>query len=247
MTDGESPESLPRPAGGEVRVPITVPPRRPAEPPPEDAGSGGSPGRDPPPDLASEEEEQVPYPALAPTAFFCLKQTTRPRSWCLRLVCNPYPFPEGQRTPPRGYPSPGPPLRTPSGFCIPGARCSLGHTVMPRSPQGPQCLCVVPIPTSGSGMWGSAGVGQAGSVSPLCLSCWLHLGDAHTEVPMLAPASSHCLVWEQEGWGGRTRCSASASHWGVGCRVLSHSPLGPTEGRTPQLHLSPGGVTRSKV
>uniref|UniRef100_A0A8B9ZZ29 Voltage-dependent T-type calcium channel subunit alpha-1H n=1 Tax=Anas zonorhyncha TaxID=75864 RepID=A0A8B9ZZ29_9AVES len=71
--------------------------------PPEDAGSGpggspgagGSPGRDPPPELASEEEEQVPYPALAPTAFFCLKQTTRPRSWCLRLVCNPYPFPGG--------------------------------------------------------------------------------------------------------------------------------------------------------
>uniref|UniRef100_A0A8C2T1E9 Calcium voltage-gated channel subunit alpha1 H n=1 Tax=Coturnix japonica TaxID=93934 RepID=A0A8C2T1E9_COTJA len=59
----------------------------------------GSPSRDPPPDLASEEEEQVPYPALAPTAFFCLKQTTRPRSWCLRLVCNPYPFPEGHRTP----------------------------------------------------------------------------------------------------------------------------------------------------
>ncbi|KAM6407408.1 voltage-dependent T-type calcium channel subunit alpha-1H [Rhynochetos jubatus] len=94
MTDGESREPLPRPAGGEVRVPITAPPRRPAEQPPEDAGSGsgpgGSPGSDPPPDLASEEEEQVPYPALAPTAFFCLKQTTRPRSWCLRLVCNPW-------------------------------------------------------------------------------------------------------------------------------------------------------------
>ncbi|XP_054036246.1 voltage-dependent T-type calcium channel subunit alpha-1H-like [Dryobates pubescens] len=99
MTDGESREPLPRPAGGEVRVPIAAAPRRPAEhPAPEDAtGSGpsGSPCRDPPPDLASEEEEQVPYPALAPTAFFCLKQTTRPRSWCLRLVCNPYPFPEG--------------------------------------------------------------------------------------------------------------------------------------------------------
>ncbi|XP_042654711.1 voltage-dependent T-type calcium channel subunit alpha-1H isoform X2 [Tyto alba] len=92
MTDGESREPLPRPAGGgEVRVPITAPPRRPAEQPPEDTGSGpGSPCRDPPPDLASEEEEQVPYPALAPTAFFCLKQTTRPRSWCLRLVCNPW-------------------------------------------------------------------------------------------------------------------------------------------------------------
>ncbi|XP_042683623.1 voltage-dependent T-type calcium channel subunit alpha-1H [Centrocercus urophasianus] len=90
MSDGESRE--PRPAGGEVRVPITVPPRRPAEQPLDDAGSvpSGSPSRDPPPDLASEEEEQVPYPALAPTAFFCLKQTTRPRSWCLRLVCNPW-------------------------------------------------------------------------------------------------------------------------------------------------------------
>uniref|UniRef100_A0A3Q1HDU5 Ion transport domain-containing protein n=1 Tax=Anabas testudineus TaxID=64144 RepID=A0A3Q1HDU5_ANATE len=38
------------------------------------------------------EEEQQPYPALSPMAFFCLKQTTRPRNWCLRIVCNPYPF-----------------------------------------------------------------------------------------------------------------------------------------------------------
>lgn len=44
------------------------------------------------PDCVSEEEEQQPYPALAPVAFFCLKQTTRPRNWCLRVVCNPYPF-----------------------------------------------------------------------------------------------------------------------------------------------------------
>ncbi|GLD60547.1 voltage-dependent T-type calcium channel subunit alpha-1H-like protein [Lates japonicus] len=44
------------------------------------------------PDCVSEEEEQQPYPALAPMAFFCLKQTTRPRNWCLRVVCNPYPF-----------------------------------------------------------------------------------------------------------------------------------------------------------
>ncbi|KAM8844060.1 voltage-dependent T-type calcium channel subunit alpha-1H [Spinachia spinachia] len=42
------------------------------------------------PDCVSEEEEQQPYPALAPVAFFCLKQTTRPRNWCLRLVCNPW-------------------------------------------------------------------------------------------------------------------------------------------------------------
>lgn len=44
------------------------------------------------PDCVSEEEEQQPYPALAPVAFFCLKQTTRPRNWCLRFVVNPYPL-----------------------------------------------------------------------------------------------------------------------------------------------------------
>ncbi|KAM9393561.1 LOW QUALITY PROTEIN: voltage-dependent T-type calcium channel subunit alpha-1H-like [Pholidichthys leucotaenia] len=41
------------------------------------------------PDSVSEEDEQQqqqPYPALAPIAFFCLKQTTRPRNWCLRVV-----------------------------------------------------------------------------------------------------------------------------------------------------------------
>ncbi|XP_016896109.1 voltage-dependent T-type calcium channel subunit alpha-1H [Cynoglossus semilaevis] len=42
------------------------------------------------PDCVSEEEEQQPYPALSPVAFFCLKQTTRPRNWCLRVVCNPW-------------------------------------------------------------------------------------------------------------------------------------------------------------
>ncbi|CAL8305121.1 unnamed protein product [Merluccius merluccius] len=77
-----------------------------------DVGSGGGPGsgsgsglgsvsglgvrirapiRDP--DCTSEEEEeQQPYPGLAPVVFFCVKQTTRPRSWCLRMVCNPYPL-----------------------------------------------------------------------------------------------------------------------------------------------------------
>ncbi|KAK9534640.1 hypothetical protein VZT92_007073 [Zoarces viviparus] len=51
-----------------------------------------APIRDPDCVSEEEEEEQQPYPALAPVAFFCLKQTTRPRNWCLRLVCNPYPF-----------------------------------------------------------------------------------------------------------------------------------------------------------
>lgn len=36
--------------------------------------------------------EPLPHPTLAPVVFFYLKQTTRPRSWCLKMVCNPYPF-----------------------------------------------------------------------------------------------------------------------------------------------------------
>ena len=38
------------------------------------------------------EAEALPYPALAPVVFFYLSQESRPRSWCLRLVCNPYPL-----------------------------------------------------------------------------------------------------------------------------------------------------------
>ncbi|XP_030255166.1 voltage-dependent T-type calcium channel subunit alpha-1G isoform X5 [Sparus aurata] len=34
--------------------------------------------------------ENLPYPTLAPVVFFYLKQTTRPRSWCLKMVCNPW-------------------------------------------------------------------------------------------------------------------------------------------------------------
>lgn len=36
--------------------------------------------------------EALPYPSMAPVVFFYLKQTTRPRSWCLKMVSNPYPF-----------------------------------------------------------------------------------------------------------------------------------------------------------
>ncbi|XP_052454961.1 voltage-dependent T-type calcium channel subunit alpha-1I-like [Carassius gibelio] len=32
----------------------------------------------------------VPYPELAPIVFFCLKQTTCPRSWCIRMVSSPW-------------------------------------------------------------------------------------------------------------------------------------------------------------
>ncbi|XP_049576538.1 voltage-dependent T-type calcium channel subunit alpha-1I [Syngnathus scovelli] len=32
----------------------------------------------------------VPHPELVPVVFFCLKQTTCPRSWCIRLVSSPW-------------------------------------------------------------------------------------------------------------------------------------------------------------
>uniref|UniRef100_A0A3Q3VX18 Ion transport domain-containing protein n=1 Tax=Mola mola TaxID=94237 RepID=A0A3Q3VX18_MOLML len=37
-------------------------------------------------------DDSLPYPTLAPVVFFYMKQTTRPRSWCLKMVCNPYPL-----------------------------------------------------------------------------------------------------------------------------------------------------------
>uniref|UniRef100_A0A8C2MWV7 Voltage-dependent T-type calcium channel subunit alpha n=1 Tax=Cricetulus griseus TaxID=10029 RepID=A0A8C2MWV7_CRIGR len=32
----------------------------------------------------------IPHPDLAPVAFFCLRQTTSPRNWCIKMVCNPW-------------------------------------------------------------------------------------------------------------------------------------------------------------
>ena len=40
----------------------------------------------------SSKEEKVPFPGLYPVVFIRLKQTTRPRIWCLRMIENPYPF-----------------------------------------------------------------------------------------------------------------------------------------------------------
>uniref|UniRef100_A0A8C4SBJ3 Voltage-dependent T-type calcium channel subunit alpha-1H n=1 Tax=Erpetoichthys calabaricus TaxID=27687 RepID=A0A8C4SBJ3_ERPCA len=48
-------------------------------------GSGDSCGPERAADLGSDSEEQLQYPLLAPVVFFYLKQTTRPRSWCLLL------------------------------------------------------------------------------------------------------------------------------------------------------------------
>lgn len=96
-------------AADEVRVPLGAPAAGPAVAAGASPASPGAPGREAergsgagasPPEspeagrsaeLGADEEPPVPYPALAATVFFCLGQTTRPRSWCLRLVCNPYP------------------------------------------------------------------------------------------------------------------------------------------------------------
>ena len=39
-----------------------------------------------------EEDEELPYPDFQPVVFRCVKQTTRPRGWCLRVITWPYPF-----------------------------------------------------------------------------------------------------------------------------------------------------------
>ncbi|XP_057201001.1 voltage-dependent T-type calcium channel subunit alpha-1H isoform X2 [Triplophysa rosa] len=105
MTDGEGREHFHYLERDEVRVPISALYRAPGHgeeigdeeeksstwiPVHESSQGQGSGARDPTPDLVSDEEEQPPYPALAPVVFFCIKQTTRPRSWCLRMVCNPW-------------------------------------------------------------------------------------------------------------------------------------------------------------
>ncbi|XP_044038176.1 voltage-dependent T-type calcium channel subunit alpha-1H-like isoform X2 [Siniperca chuatsi] len=40
------------------------------------------------PNCVSTEEEQLPYPDLAPVVWLFLKQTTRPRNWCLQMTCS---------------------------------------------------------------------------------------------------------------------------------------------------------------
>ena len=57
------------------------------------------PGLEEPLDGADPE---VPHPDLAPVAFFCLRQTTSPRNWCIKMVCNPYPLCDGAELFPDG-------------------------------------------------------------------------------------------------------------------------------------------------
>uniref|UniRef100_H3A6K8 Uncharacterized protein n=1 Tax=Latimeria chalumnae TaxID=7897 RepID=H3A6K8_LATCH len=59
-----------------------------ATPPPPPSGSDidQAAGSEP------EVDPDVPHSELAPVVFFCLKQTSFPRNWCIKLVCNPYPL-----------------------------------------------------------------------------------------------------------------------------------------------------------
>ncbi|XP_038612914.1 LOW QUALITY PROTEIN: voltage-dependent T-type calcium channel subunit alpha-1G [Tachyglossus aculeatus] len=55
------------------------------------SGAGGRPGPgDRDAGSAGSDAEGLPYPALAPVVFFYLTQESRPRSWCLRMVCSPW-------------------------------------------------------------------------------------------------------------------------------------------------------------
>ncbi|KAG7506692.1 hypothetical protein JOB18_012973 [Solea senegalensis] len=64
---------------------VAVEPASPVPPAPDRVSIGGE-------EASASGEDTLPYPTLAPVVFFYLKQTTRPRSWCLKMVCNPYPF-----------------------------------------------------------------------------------------------------------------------------------------------------------
>ncbi|XP_044194704.1 voltage-dependent T-type calcium channel subunit alpha-1G isoform X4 [Thunnus albacares] len=66
--------------GGGERGEVVV---EPASPAPDGISTAGE-------EASASGEENLPYPTLAPVVFFYLKQTTRPRSWCLKMVCNPW-------------------------------------------------------------------------------------------------------------------------------------------------------------
>lgn len=72
---------------GEERTEVMV---EPAPPAPDGTSSAGD-------EASACGEESLPYPTLAPVVFFYMKQSTRPRSWCLKMVCNPYPFQKNKK------------------------------------------------------------------------------------------------------------------------------------------------------
>uniref|UniRef100_A0A8C9IKH0 Voltage-dependent T-type calcium channel subunit alpha n=1 Tax=Piliocolobus tephrosceles TaxID=591936 RepID=A0A8C9IKH0_9PRIM len=73
------------------------PPSSAAAPATEPGVTAEQPGPQSPPSSPPGLEEpldgadpHVPHPDLAPVAFFCLRQTTSPRNWCIKMVCNPW-------------------------------------------------------------------------------------------------------------------------------------------------------------
>lgn len=118
------------------------------------SGAGGRPGQgDREAGSGDSEAEALPYPALAPVVFFYLSQESRPRSWCLRLVCNPYPLQVlGGEVSPAATPPPHP--RT-GGHLPAGARW-----VMEKEP-GFGGTHHPPLPR----VWGGGG-GKPGRCSP---------------------------------------------------------------------------------
>ncbi|XP_053440941.1 voltage-dependent T-type calcium channel subunit alpha-1I isoform X1 [Nycticebus coucang] len=75
----------------------TSPPSSSVAAPAAELGVTEQPGpQSPPPSPPGLEEPldgadpDVPHPDLAPVAFFCLRQTTSPRNWCIKMVCNPW-------------------------------------------------------------------------------------------------------------------------------------------------------------
>lgn len=90
-------ESSPPPSSSSATAPAAEPgvteQPGPQSPPP------SPPGPEEPLDGADPE---VPHPDLAPVAFFCLRQTTSPRNWCIKMVCNPYPLCGGAKLFPVG-------------------------------------------------------------------------------------------------------------------------------------------------
>ncbi|CAK6974290.1 Voltage-dependent T-type calcium channel subunit alpha-1G Cav3.1c [Scomber scombrus] len=61
--------------GGGERGEVVV---EPASPAPDGISTAGE-------EASASGDENLPYPTLAPVVFFYLKQTTRPRSWCLKM------------------------------------------------------------------------------------------------------------------------------------------------------------------
>lgn len=40
----------------------------------------------------SQVRQELPFPDYVPVTLCYLKQTSRPRNWCLQMISNPYPF-----------------------------------------------------------------------------------------------------------------------------------------------------------